>query len=77
MTDPNGVYKQMDCPATFFVDDFLIISTFSVILLVFGRPEHSSSTDTQPAFEHEYHSKTTVRLKNGLQTSHDAFQGFW
>jgi hypothetical protein len=43
-----------------------IFSTFSVVLLVLGCPEHlSSSTDTQPALKHECHSKTTVWLKEG------------
>jgi hypothetical protein len=32
-------------------------------LLVLGRPEHSSSTDTQLAFKDECYSKTTVQLK--------------
>jgi hypothetical protein len=41
-----------------------IFSTFSVILLVLGRPEHlSSSADTQPALKRECHSETAVRLK--------------
>jgi hypothetical protein len=41
-----------------------IFSTFSVILLVSGHPEHLlSSTDTQLAFKCECHSKTAVRLK--------------
>jgi hypothetical protein len=54
----------MDCSATVFVDDFSIFSTFSVVLLVLGRPERSlSSTDTQPALKRECHSKTAVRLK--------------
>jgi hypothetical protein len=40
-----------------------IFSTFSVVLLVFGGPEHSSSsTDTQLALKHECHSKTAVHL---------------
>jgi hypothetical protein len=39
-------------------------STFSVLLLVLGRPERSSSsTDTRPALKRECHSKTAVRLK--------------
>jgi hypothetical protein len=39
-------------------------STFSVIMLVLGRPEcSSSSTDTQPALKCERHSKTAVWLK--------------
>jgi hypothetical protein len=41
-----------------------IFSTFSVVLLVLGRPERlSSSIATQPALKVEYHSKTTVWLK--------------
>jgi hypothetical protein len=41
-----------------------IVSTFSVILLVLGHPEHSSSsTDTQLASKREFYSKTAVRLK--------------
>jgi hypothetical protein len=41
-----------------------ILSTFSIVLLVLGHPERSSSsTDTQPALKHECHSKTTVQLK--------------
>jgi hypothetical protein len=44
----------MSCP---------IFSTFYIILLVLGCPEHSSSsTDTQPALKHECYSGTTVRL---------------
>jgi hypothetical protein len=39
-------------------------SAFSVVLLVLGSPEHSSSsTDTQPTLKHECHSKIAVRLK--------------
>jgi hypothetical protein len=38
-----------------------MFSTFSVILLVLGRLEHSSSsTDTQLALKDECHPKTTV-----------------
>jgi hypothetical protein len=41
-----------------------IFSTFSVVLLVLGRPEHSSPlTDTQLALKHEWHLQTTVQLK--------------
>jgi hypothetical protein len=41
-----------------------IFSTFSVIFLVLGCPEHStSSTNTQPALKRECHSKTAVWLK--------------
>jgi hypothetical protein len=39
----------MDCSATVFMDEFSDFSTFSVVLLVLGRPERSSSTDTRPA----------------------------
>jgi hypothetical protein len=39
-------------------------SIFSVVLLVLGSPEcSSSSTDTQPALKHEFHSETIIRLK--------------
>jgi hypothetical protein len=44
-----------------------ILSTFSVILLVLGHPELSSSTDTRPALKREYHSKPLSGLKNVLQ----------
>jgi hypothetical protein len=40
-----------------------IFSTVSVILLVLGHPNHSSSTDTRPALKRECHSKTAVCLK--------------
>jgi hypothetical protein len=41
-----------------------IFSTFSVVLLVLGHPEHSStSPDTQPVFKRECYSKTAARLK--------------
>jgi hypothetical protein len=41
-----------------------MFSTYSSVLLVFGRPEHSSpSTDTQLALKQECHSKTHVQLK--------------
>jgi hypothetical protein len=41
-----------------------IFSTFSVVLLVLGRPERSSSSaDTQLTLKYECHSKTAVRLK--------------
>jgi hypothetical protein len=54
----------MGCSATVFVDQFSNFSTFSVLLLVLGRPERPSfTTDTRPAFKHECHSKTLVRLK--------------
>jgi hypothetical protein len=37
---------------------------FSVTLLMLGRAEHlSCSTDTQPTLKREYHSKTSVWLK--------------
>jgi hypothetical protein len=42
----------------------LICSTFSVILLVLGRPKHlSPSTNTRLALKCECYSKTTVQLK--------------
>jgi hypothetical protein len=54
-----------------------IFPTFSVILLVFGRPElSSSSTDTRLALKRECHSKTPSSLKNVLQKPHQAFKGF-
>jgi hypothetical protein len=40
-----------------------ISSTFSVVLLVLGRPKRSFSSDTRQAFKRECHSKTAVRLK--------------
>jgi hypothetical protein len=41
-----------------------MFSTFSVILLVLGQPEHlSSSADTQPTLKRECHSETAVRIK--------------
>jgi hypothetical protein len=41
-----------------------IFSTFSIALLVLGRPGRlSSSNDTQPALKREFHSKASVRLK--------------
>jgi hypothetical protein len=41
-----------------------IFSTFTVVLLEPGCPEHSSSsTDTPPALKRECHSKTAVQLK--------------
>jgi hypothetical protein len=41
-----------------------VFSTFSVVLLVLGRPERlSSSTDTRLLLKHECHSKTNVWLK--------------
>jgi hypothetical protein len=41
-----------------------ILSTFSIVLLVLGHLEHSSSsTDTQPAFKRECHSETTEQFK--------------
>jgi hypothetical protein len=40
----------MHCPTTIFVDKFWDFSTFSVVLLVLGRPEcSSSSSNTRPA----------------------------
>jgi hypothetical protein len=56
----------MDCLATVFVNEFSNFSTFSVVLLVLGRIEHSlSSADTLPALKRECHSKTVVWLKEG------------
>jgi hypothetical protein len=50
----------MDCSVTIFVDEFSnFFSTFSIVLLVLGRLEHtSSSTDTESALKCESHSKT-------------------
>jgi hypothetical protein len=67
----------MDYSATVFMDKFSIFSTFSVDLLVLGRPEHlSSSNDTRPALKRECHSKTTVWLNKCSQKPQDAFQIF-
>jgi hypothetical protein len=64
ITDTNRVCNLMDCSATVFVDEFSnFFSSFSVVLLVLGRPERSSSTDTRPALKRECHSKTAVRLR--------------
>jgi hypothetical protein len=53
-----------------------IFSTFSIVLLVLGHPElSSSSTDTQTALKHECHSKTAIRLKECCPKPHEAFQG--
>jgi hypothetical protein len=60
----HGACELMDSSAAVFVDEFSILSTFSVILLVLGHPERlSSSTDTLLALRHECLSKTAVRLK--------------
>jgi hypothetical protein len=41
-----------------------IFSTLSIVLLVLGCPERSSSsTDARPALKGEHHSKTAVWLK--------------
>jgi hypothetical protein len=54
-----------------------ISSTFSVVLLVLGRPERSSSsTDTRPALKRKLHSKTAVRLKVVLQKPQKDFRDF-
>jgi hypothetical protein len=54
----------MDCSVTVVVDEFSNSLTFSVVLVVPGRPERlSSSTDTRPALKRESHSETAVRLK--------------
>jgi hypothetical protein len=45
-------------------DEFSKFSTFSIVMLVLGRPERSSSsTDTRPALKPECHLETAVRLK--------------
>jgi hypothetical protein len=54
----------MDFSTTVFMDGFSSFSTFSVVLLVLGSPERSSSSsDTRPALKRECQSKTAVRLK--------------
>jgi hypothetical protein len=54
----------MDCLVTVFMDEFWNFSTFSVILLVLGHLEcSSSSADTLPSLKHECHSETYVWLK--------------
>jgi hypothetical protein len=54
----------MDCSAMVFVNEFsFFFLIFSVVLLVLGCPEHSSSTDTQPALKQELHSKIDVQIK--------------
>jgi hypothetical protein len=55
----------MDCSATVFMDEFSnIFLTFSVVLVMLGHRERSSSAaDTQPGLKRECHSKTAVRLK--------------
>jgi hypothetical protein len=54
-------------------------STFSVVLLVLGCLERSSSSaNTRPALKHECHLKKLLSgLKNVLQKPHKEFQGFW
>jgi hypothetical protein len=59
------------------LDEFSIFSSFSLVLLVVGRPERlSSSTDTRLALKRQYHSKTAVWLKECSPKPHEAFQGF-
>jgi hypothetical protein len=43
ITDPNTICELVDCLAMTFVDEFLNFLTFSVVLLVLGFPECSSS----------------------------------
>jgi nicotinate-nucleotide pyrophosphorylase len=44
----------MDCSAAVFMDEVSNFSTFSVVLLMLGCPEHSSPlTDIQLALKHE------------------------
>jgi hypothetical protein len=64
----------MDCSATVFVDEFSNFS-FSVVLLVFGRPERSSSTDTRQALKRECHSETVSSLKKFSETDTKHFRG--
>jgi hypothetical protein len=40
MTDASSVCKLMAYLATVFIDEFSNFSTFSVVLLVLGCPEH-------------------------------------
>jgi hypothetical protein len=41
-----------------------VVSKLSIVLLLVGRPERSSSSiDTRLALKHECHSKTAVHLK--------------
>jgi hypothetical protein len=62
---------------TVSVDEFLNFSTFSVVLLVLGRPERSSSsTDTRLALNVNAVQKLLSSLKNVLQKLHEAFQEF-
>jgi hypothetical protein len=59
------------------VDEFSNFSTFSVVLLVLGRPERSSSsTDTRPAMKRECQSKPLSGLKNVLEILTKHFNGF-
>jgi hypothetical protein len=56
----------MDCSETIFVDEFWNFSTFSVVLLVLGRPELHHLLLTL-----ECHLKTAVQLKEcSLKASH-------
>jgi hypothetical protein len=56
----------MDCLALSLWMSSQIFSSFSVIFLVLGCPEcSSSSSDTQLALKHECLSDTTARLKEG------------
>jgi hypothetical protein len=67
----------MDCSAMVFLMSSQIFSTFSVILLVLGRPEClSPSTDTQAALKRECHSNTTVQLKKFSKSPMKYFKGF-
>jgi hypothetical protein len=54
-----------------------IVSTFSIVLMMLGHPEHSSSsTDTWPMLKYECYSKTTIWFKECSPKSSGAFQGF-
>jgi hypothetical protein len=67
----------MDCSAMVLVVSSRIFSTFSVVLLVLGRPEDSSSsTAIRPALKHECHSETAVLLKEYSPKVSQTFQGF-
>jgi hypothetical protein len=54
----------MDFSAMVFMDEFLNFFKISVVLLMLGSPERSSSSaDTQLALKRECHSETAVQLK--------------
>jgi hypothetical protein len=60
------------------MDEFSIFSTFYVVLLVLGLPEHySSSTGTRVALKHDWHSKNTVQHKDCTPKASRSISGFW